>query len=202
MQRAYKRLKTKGIELNSLPRGKGFVGRLVERESGVVINKPIILKNSRLVKQIRGCNDLPGLEIGDDGSFLGDVQVDEFWGPGAFSKVEAREGDGEVEALWASAAGVDVEHAFIQVFMHTMGVSGDDDGDFGEFWVEIDIVQIMEQVNERAFEFDGFAKGKLRGPFAAVGVATHGENGSNGFELVEDGEVADVSSVDDSVGAL
>jgi len=42
----------------------------------------------------------------------------------------------------------------------------------------------------------------LSGPVAAVGVATHYEDRSDGFELIEDGEVADVTGVNDGVGAL
>ena len=70
------------------------------------------------------------------------AEINEFDLPGSFKEVQSGDGDGEVETFWAGAAGVEVEDALFPVFMHPVGVSGDDHRDLGEFWVEIDVVQI------------------------------------------------------------
>ncbi len=133
------------------------------------------------------------------GDLFGSRELDELDLPGSLEQVDAGDGDRKVEASGTGATGVDVENVLLPIFVWPMGVTGDDNGDFGEFWVEVDVVQIVEQVDERAFEFDGLAERELRGPVIAVGIAANGEYRSEGFELAEDSEVADVTRVNNEI---
>ena len=72
---------------------------------------------------------------------------------------EAGDGDWKGEAFWTSAAGVDVEYVLSPIFVWSVSVPGNDNRDFRELWIEIDVVQIVENVNKRVARFHRFANG-------------------------------------------
>ncbi len=122
--------------------------------------------------------------------------------PRSLAQVETGERDGQRETPGTCAAGIDIENAALPMGVGLVSVASDDDRDFGQLWVDIDIVQIVQDVNKGVSCLHSFAERQCAGPVAAVGVAAHGENWCDGLELVEDGGVTDVASVDDGLGTF
>jgi hypothetical protein len=122
--------------------------------------------------------------------------------PRRLVELEARDGDRQAEALWTGAAGVDVEDAIMPVGFGFVSVAADDDVEAGGFRVEVELCKIVQDVDRDILEFDDCRQRKGRGPWLGVHVAANGEDGRDGFELVEDGRAADVACVNDGLGGL
>ena len=122
--------------------------------------------------------------------------------PRRLVELEARDGDRQAEALWTGAAGVDVEDAIMPVGFGFVSVAADDDVEAGGFRVEVELCKIVQDVDRDILEFDDCRERKGRGPGLGVHVAANGEDGRDGFELVEDGRAADVACVNDGLGAF
>ena len=60
----------------------------------------------------------------------------------------------------------------------------------------------MKDVDRDILEFDYCGKWNHTGPRFGVHVAANGEDGCDGFELIEDLGVADVTGVNDGLGVL
>ena len=139
------------------------------------------------------------LRIGD---LFGPREIDELDLPGSFEQVESGDGDGEVEAFWAGTAGVDVEDSVLPVRFGLVRVAADDDVESGDFRIEVKLFKVVQDIDRDILKFDGCGERKGRRPRFGVHVAANGEDGCDGFELVEDGRVADVACVNDGSGAF
>jgi hypothetical protein len=128
--------------------------------------------------------------------------MQEFTLPRRLEELEVCDGDRQVEALWTSAAGVDVQDAIMPVGFGFVSVTADNDVEAGGFRVEVELFKIVQDVDRDILKFDDCGERKGRGPGFGVHVAANGEDGCDGFELVEDGGVADVACVNDSLGAF
>ena len=133
---------------------------------------------------------------------LGGRGVEKFDLPGSFEEVKEGHRDGQGEASRAGAAGVDVENSIVPVRFGLVSVAADDNVEAGDFRIEVKSFKVVQDVDRDILEFDNCGERKARGPGFAVNVAANGENGCDGLELVEDGRVADVACVNDSVGAF
>lgn len=78
-----------------------------------------------------------------------------------------------------------------------MAVAIDDGGKPGGGWVEWEIFEIVEEVDEYAADLDDFGVGELVCPSSLVDVAADSRDGRNGFKLGEDERRADVACVKD-----
>ena len=114
---------------------------------------------------------------------------------------EAGDGDWKVEAFGTGAAGVDVEHVLPPIFVWSVSVSGNDNRDFRELWIEIDVVQIVENVNKRLSRFHRFAKWQCGCPVAPVRVAAHGVDWSDEPKLYKNFRIPNIAGVNDEVRA-
>ena len=122
--------------------------------------------------------------------------------PRRLEELEVCDGDRQVEALWTSAAGVDVEDSVPPVRFGLVSVAADDDVEAGDFRIEVKLFKVVQNVDRDILKFDGCGERKGRGPRFGVHVAANGEDGCDSFELVEDGRVADVACVNDGLGAF
>ncbi len=83
-----------------------------------------------------------------------------------------------------------------------VSVAADDDVEAGGFWVGVEVLKIVQDVDRDILEFDDSGERKGRGPGLGVHVAANGEDGCDGFELVEDSRIADVARMNDGLGAF
>ena len=83
-----------------------------------------------------------------------------------------------------------------------MSVAADYDVEAAGFRVEVELFKVVQNVDRDILKFDDCSERKGRGPGLGVHVAANGEDGCDGFELVEDGRVAHVASVNDGLGAF
>ena len=83
-----------------------------------------------------------------------------------------------------------------------MSVAADDDAEAGGFWVEVELFKIVQDVDRDILEVDDSGERKGRGPGLGVHVAANGDDGCYGFEPVEDNRVADVTCMNDGLGAF
>ena len=111
--------------------------------------------------------------------------------------MKVRDGDGELEAAGTGAAGVEIEDALVDIRRGLVGVAEDHDGDAGGLGLEVEVCDGMQHVDQMAVELDGFGGGELGGGAGRVDVAADGGDGCDDSEAVEDGDVADVPSVED-----
>jgi hypothetical protein len=133
---------------------------------------------------------------------LGHLETQKLGLPRRLVELEARDSDRQAEALWTGAAGVDVEDAIMPVGFGLVSVAADDDVEAGGFRVEVELFKIVQDVDRDILEFDDCRERKARGPELGVHVAANGEDGCEGFELVENGRAADVACVNDGLGAF
>ena len=89
--------------------------------------------------------------------------------------------DRQVEALWTSAARVDVEDAIVPVRFGLVSVAADDNVETGDFRIEVKLFKVVQDVDRDMLEFDNCGGRKGRGPGFGVNVAANGENGRDGF---------------------
>lgn len=116
-------------------------------------------------------------------------------------EMQVRDGDRKIEAAWAAASWVEIEDAVAGFDARLVRVAGDDDGDAGGLWVEVEVGDGVQHVDELVVELDSFGGGEMRGVAVDVDVAADGGDGrdfSQGFEEVE---VADIACVEDVRGA-
>lgn len=118
---------------------------------------------------------------------------------GILRDFDERHGDGELEAAWAGAAGVEVEDSVVGCDRGLVGVAADDAGDSGGVWVDIQPVDGVDEVEETASEFDGFGFGKLGADAVDVDIAADRGDRGDLAEGVEDVGVANVAGVEDVV---
>ena len=117
--------------------------------------------------------------------------------PRGFGEVEASYGDGQGEAAGAGAAGVYIEDAFVPAGAGFMGVARDDDVEAGDFGAEVELAEVVEDVDQDVLDADDFGGWQGSSPRFGVHIAADGHNWSDGFELIEDGGIPDIASVDD-----
>ena len=130
----------------------------------------------------------------------GGREVEKFHLPGSFEEVEDGQGDGQGEASGAGAAGVDIQDSITTVEFGLVSVAADDDVKAGSFGVEVELFKVVEDVDRDILEFDYSGKRNGTGPGFGVHVAANGEDGCDGFELIQDLGVADVTCVNDGLG--
>ena len=82
-----------------------------------------------------------------------------------------------------------------------VGMSADYDLRAGRQWIEVEVLQIVQDIDARARQIndDVFRKGLA--PRLGIHVAAHGVNRSGVLELAEDGRIANVASMNDRVAA-
>jgi hypothetical protein len=128
--------------------------------------------------------------------------MQEFALPRRPEELDVCDGDRQVEALWAGAAGVDVEDSIVPVRFGLVSVAADYHVEAGGFRVEVELFKIVQDIDRNILEFDDCGERKGRCPRLGVHVATNGENGCDGFKLVEDGLVANVACMNNGLGAF
>lgn len=75
------------------------------------------------------------------------------------------------------------------------------DGDVGGNWVEVEILEGVDEVEETSIEFDGLGGRKPSTGSMGVDVPADGSNGRESTQGFEDGRITDVAGVQDVVGA-
>jgi hypothetical protein len=133
---------------------------------------------------------------------LGHLEMQDLGLPRRLVELQARDGDRQAEALCTGAAGVNVQDAVMPVGFGLVSVAADDDVEAGGFRVEVELFKIVQDVDRDILEFDDCRERKGRGPGLGVHVPANGEDGRDGFELVEDGRAADVTCVNDGLRAF
>lgn len=128
--------------------------------------------------------------------------MQEFALPRRLEELQVCDGDRQVEALWTGAARVDVEDSIAPVGFGFVSVAADDNVEAGDFRIEVKLFKVVQDVDRDILEFDNCGERKGRGPGFGVNVAANGEDGRDGFELVEDSRIADVTCVNDGLGVL
>jgi hypothetical protein len=126
----------------------------------------------------------------------GRQEVEKFGLPGGFEEVQASYGDGQGETARPSAAGVDIEDAFVPAGVRFMRVTRDDDLEACDFGAEVELAEVVKDVDQDLFDADDFGGGQGFSPRFGVHIAADGHDRSDGFELIEDGGIPDVASVD------
>jgi len=111
--------------------------------------------------------------------------------------VEQGEGDGEGKTAGTGAAGVEVEDAVLFRGRGFVGVSEEDYVDLCGGWIQVEVVEAVEHVEEAAAEFEGLGCGKFGARAMEVDVAADGGYRGDLAEAVEDVRVADVAGVED-----
>jgi hypothetical protein len=124
---------------------------------------------------------------------------DDLSGGSAVVYAYAGEGDGEVEAAWAAAAGVEVEDAVAGCDGGLVGVAGEDEADACGVGVYVEVVDVVQDMDEAAGEFEGLGSREIRAGAVDVNVAADGGDWGDPGEGGEDVRVADVASVEDVV---
>jgi len=80
-----------------------------------------------------------------------------------------------------------------------VSVTADDKAEPRGSRIQVELFQVVEEVNRNVLNFDNLAEREVRGPGFGIHVAAHGEDRSNGLQLIEDVRLADVSGVKDGV---
>jgi hypothetical protein len=107
--------------------------------------------------------------------------MQEFALPRRLEELEVCDGDRQVEALWTSAAGVDVEDSIVPVRFGLVSVAADDDVEAGGFRVEVKLFKVVQDVDREILQFNDCGERKGTGPRLSVHVAANGENWRDGF---------------------
>lgn len=119
----------------------------------------------------------------------------------AVGDLQAAEGDGKAEAARAGASGIEVEHAVAGELAVLVGVAADDGGESGGFGVEVEGVEVVNDVDNSAGEFDDFSSVETLGPGLDVDIAADGGDGRDFLERGNDLRIADVAGMDDVLRA-
>jgi hypothetical protein len=121
---------------------------------------------------------------------------------------QGQESDGyrQLKPARTAGAGIEVEHAFFRVVIRHVGVAVEDGGEFGCSGIEMESFEIVQHVEvearvRRIFDEDDFSFRELGAGAVLVDVAADGGDRSDFGELVEDGDFADVTDMEDAVDA-
>jgi hypothetical protein len=115
--------------------------------------------------------------------------------------------DWEFKAAGTAGAGVEVEDALLRNEIGNVGMAVEDGGEFGCGGIEAQSLEIVEHVDAEAgsgriLDEDDVGFGQLGAGAFAVDVAANGGDGSYFGEFVEDGGIADIADMQDTVDAL
>lgn len=127
----------------------------------------------------------------------GRQEVEKFGLPRGFGELETSYGDRQGETARPSAAGVDIEDAFVPAGVRFVRVARDDDLEACDFGAEVELAEVVKDVDQDVFDADDFGGWQGSSPRFGVHIAADGYDRSDGFELIEDGGIPDVASVDD-----
>lgn len=70
---------------------------------------------------------------------------------------DASYADGEREATWAGASGIEVEDFAFEVELGFVRVPEDDGGKLGSAWIEVEFGDVVEHINVSASDFGDFS---------------------------------------------
>lgn len=112
---------------------------------------------------------------------------------------QCREGDGQVEAAWTGAAGIEIEDPLKLLDRWLVRVAIDDRAYGGGLRAEVEILARVDHVDQAASQLDGLGGGQERAGTVRVDVAPNGGDWRDAGELVEDGGVAYIACVEDVV---
>src|SRR5215831_10991415 len=115
--------------------------------------------------------------------------------------VETAHADGKTEAPGPGAARVEEQHAVAYVLGGLMRVTGHDDSDAGGRWIEIQLMDVVDDVDRYALGLEQRRRRNPRGPRPPVVVAADGGDGRDLLERGEHLRRADVAGVNDLFGA-
>ena len=110
--------------------------------------------------------------------------------------------DRQVEASWAGAAGIEIEDSVASFDFGDMAVTVNYCGEPCDFRFQIEVVDCVKEVDGHAICFINLGSWQLLCPSAFVDVAADGGDWGDGCESRQDFRIADVSGVEDVVGAV
>src|ERR1043166_4429608 len=93
--------------------------------------------------------------------------------------------DWKNEPLRPGAAGIEIEHAVFRLHLRPMRVSGDHRMKAGAGWVELEVLEDVQDMEKNALMFDDFALRQPVRPRALVHVAAHRDDRRDLSQLVE-----------------
>lgn len=110
-------------------------------------------------------------------------------------------GDGEVESSRAARARVYIEDAFVAADFRFVAVTVKDGTEACGGWVEVELLDVVEQVEVMVGERDDFGCRQEGTGATCIDVAADGGDWGDFGEGAEDFRVADVAEVEDVIGA-
>ncbi len=117
-------------------------------------------------------------------------------------KHQNADGRREFETARSAGTGIEIENALLVLYLCSVRVAVEDDGEFCCGGVEVQRADIVQQVEVVTFEEKHFGFRQTAGRAFAIDVAAHGMDRSNARERFEDGGVADITEVKDVFDTL
>ena len=106
----------------------------------------------------------------------------------------------QLESPRPGAAGIEIEHSVARLVLGNVTVAAYDNRESGGFGLEIQLRQIVQHVDGNTAQFERLGFRQLARPRTFVYIATHGSDGGNGREIVENLRRPNISGMNDVVG--
>ncbi len=113
--------------------------------------------------------------------------------------VEKRKRYRQMKAAWPSTAWVEQEYPIAGLDRGFVGVAADHHGDLSGPWIDLEIFEGMNQIEEVSVEFNGVGRGQRCAGTTSVDVAANSSKGSEGAKVLQYSGVAYVAGVQDVV---
>lgn len=100
------------------------------------------------------------------------------------------------------AAGIEIEQTVLRLLLRNVTVARNNRGKSGRFGLQVELGEVVKNINRDAPDFEHVGGWNLLCPGSLIHVAADGGHRCNSCEFAEDGGIADVSGMNDVVGAL
>ncbi len=138
------------------------------------------------------------LQEGDVG--LVGEQVQNFRPKRAIVDVKKRKRDGKTKAAWPSTAWIEQKNSITGLDRGFVRVTTDDYGNLGSAWIDLEVLQGVNEVEEVSVELDGLSFGKCGAGPVGVDIAADGGKRSDCAKGLENSGIPDIAGMQDVVG--
>jgi len=105
--------------------------------------------------------------------------------------------DRELKTARAGAAGIEIQHAALQLLLRDMAVPINHGTNSGCLRLQIETFENMQNVNRNSVNFDNVGLWKIFSPGFSIYIAAHRCDRSNPRQAIKDFGIANISGVDD-----
>ena len=108
----------------------------------------------------------------------------------------------QLEPSWPGASGIEIEHAVFPLLLGHVAVPVDNRGEFRGLRLEVEFLNAVQHVDGYFADLKNIRSWDFLGPCPVINVAAHHRERRDRGKPVEDLRIANVTGVDDVVGAL